>query len=140
MRLRGVMFASFGEPIEGDWRDRCRRALLAGLAERTLVAYVVDAPDGEGLASGAVAVLERRLPSPTRRGDVWHLSSMATDPRWRRRGLARAVVLGLLGWCAEHGAARVTLAAASDAEPLYRSLGFTDPHNPQLTWSAPTVS
>ncbi|WP_344743043.1 hypothetical protein [Streptosporangium vulgare] len=41
----------------------------------------------------------------------------------------------LLGWYATRTrSARVDLHATSDAEPLYRQLGFVDDGYPSLTW------
>jgi GNAT superfamily N-acetyltransferase len=134
-RLRAVMFAAMGQDEHNGWQRACEADLRVLLAGSTTAAFVVDAPDGWGLASGVVGTLDRRLPGPhrpARQSVVGHVSSMATDPRWRRRGLARTALEALLDWFAEHGAASVTLNATPEGEPLYRSLGFSRPPNPAL--------
>lgn len=52
---------------------------------------------------------------------------MSTRGRPGRRGHSRATVTALLGWLRGTGIRIVDLHATPDAEPLYRSLGFTEP-------------
>ena len=135
VRLRGVMFRSMGEPADGPWATQCHAFFTEQLDGDRLAASVVEAPDGAGLASCAVGMIDLRLPSPTRSGPMGHVSSVATDERWRRRGFARLAVSDLLGWFVERGAGRVQLSASEDGEGLYRSLGFVERRNPTLSWT-----
>ena len=66
-----------------------------------------------------------------------YVQSMATDPRWRRRGYAQAVVKALLDRFAAAGVRQVGLHASAAGVPLYRSCGFRDPRYPELVWRAP---
>ena len=136
-RLRAVMLASVDGRdlrLDEEWAEQCRADLRSHLADGTqLVAMVVDAPDGSGLASAGVGVVDVRLPAPGRvSGRVGHISSMCTDERWRRRGYARAVLDALVDWLREQGCARVELSASDDGAPLYRERGFEPPPNPSL--------
>lgn len=47
-----------------------------------------------------------------------------TDPAYRRRGLARALMQTMIDWCRREGFARVTLHASDEGRHLYESLGF----------------
>jgi ribosomal protein S18 acetylase RimI-like enzyme len=47
-----------------------------------------------------------------------------TDPRWRRRGIARSLVQDVMGRCQKRGLQVFGLAATDDSADLYRSLGF----------------
>lgn len=134
VRLRGVMFASMGEPHDGPWVHECHRFFAEHLDAGRLAASVVEAPDGSGLAACAVGMIDLRLPSPTRQGPMGHISSVATDERWRRRGFARTAVSDLLEWFVEQGAGRVQLSASREGESLYRSLGFSERRQPTLSW------
>jgi GNAT superfamily N-acetyltransferase len=139
-RLRAVMFAAMGQGDDESWRPACEDDLRLLLSGDAVAAFVVDAPDGSGLACGVVGTLDRRLPGcgRTRRHSVvGHVSSMATDPRWRRRGLARTALEALLDWFADRGAASVTLNATAEGEPLYRSLGFSRQTHPALRLALP---
>jgi GNAT superfamily N-acetyltransferase len=159
-RLREVMFASFGPaPDRTLWWDAAVKELEDALADPggPLQAFVVDADGGGGvsslardaitaglsgaggeLASCAVGVIDRRLPSAYNPiGLSGYVLSVATDPRYRRRGYARAVVQATLEWFESRGILRVELHASTDAEAMYRSMGFLEPHGLALTrWSA----
>jgi GNAT superfamily N-acetyltransferase len=139
-RLRAVMLASLAAPDPGalrldeEWADLCRAELAAQLATgQTLVAMVVDAPDGAGLAAAGVGVIDLRLPAPGRLStSVGHISSMCTDPQWRRRGYGAAVLDAIVVWLRERGCSRVELAASDDGLPLYQANGFVEAPNPSL--------
>jgi GNAT superfamily N-acetyltransferase len=124
MRLRGVMMA-VTEP--GAWVAAgvpILERLLNDPAE-TLAAFVVDRPDGPGLAACVVGAVDQRLPGPRDpsglRGYVYNV---ATDPAYRRRGFSRACMTALLDWYAQRGITAVDLRASVDGEPLYAALGF----------------
>lgn len=47
-----------------------------------------------------------------------------TYPEYRRRGIARRLMLTMIAWCEGEGFARVALHASDDGRHLYESLGF----------------
>lgn len=60
-------------------------------------------------------------------GDVVDLDRIAVAPAWRRRGLARALVLGGVDWARRRGTTRLLLEVHHGNAPaiaLYRSHGF----------------
>ncbi len=126
VRLRAVMFESLGiDTTHPDWKAACRAHLEARLEDGNLVGAVVDQPRGPGLVASALAELSTRIPGPSRpTGSSAYLSSVSTDPAWRRRGMARAAVFLLLDELRRRGVRRVELHATPDGEPLYRSFGF----------------
>lgn len=71
-----------------------------------------------------------RLPD----GRLGYVTSVFTDPAYRRRGYSRAIMQGLLRWFRERDVGRVDLHASVDGEPLYRALGFEDHPDPSLSW------
>ena len=77
------------------------------------------------VVAGAGAVLLEWGPV---RGDTGairtRLVNVYTEPAWRRRGLARALVGGLLDTLRARGVGTVTLAATPLSQPLYDTLGF----------------
>src|SRR5690349_11747375 len=98
-RLRALMLDSVGATVDDAWRAECTAAFEQGLADGTYVAFVVDAPDGTGLAACGVASVSQRLPSMTNRsGRVGYIHSMSTDPSHRRAGHARAVFDAVMAW------------------------------------------
>lgn len=140
VRLRGLLFTALGEsfgppPVADahrDWREACADALRERLADERARLLVVD---GDGrLACCGVGVIDQRLPTPYNPGGlVGHVFGVVTDPAYRRRGYARAVMTGLLRWFDANGLWRVDLYAAPHAQALYRSLGFDDHPDPVLS-------
>lgn len=129
------MYSSMGLDASDDtWRESATKLLAEQLGGNEVVVFVVDDPAQSGglVACGAAAVIQR-LPGPTTPTGRWgYVQYMATEPRYRRRGLARAVVEAILEWLEARGVRNVELHATPDGEPLYRSLGFTDPFSPEL--------
>ncbi|GGU91685.1 N-acetyltransferase [Streptomyces albospinus] len=132
VRLRRLMFLAMnGHDETGSWEadaEAIARRQLAG-PHAPLGAFVVDG-DGAGaphLAACAVGRIEERLPAPGHpSGRFGFVFNVCTDPRYRGRGHARTTTEALLAWFADRGVSRVDLHATDDAEPLYRSLGFTE--------------
>lgn len=125
-RLRAVMLSAMGQVPPPQWWAACPAAFRRRLADTRFAAFVVDAPDG-GLAAAGCGWVEERLPGVRHLdGLVGIVASVATDPAWRRRGLARAVCGALLEWFDAQGVERVELMASTDGDGLYRGLGFVD--------------
>ena len=101
-------------------RDGERAAVFDAVLERidAPAAFVAVRREGR-IVSGAYAVVF----------DGWLcLEAVATDPAWRGRGLAAAVVSALTGWGSRQGARAHALQVNADNAPalkLYRRLGFT---------------
>ena len=139
-RLRALMFASMGTPVEQpDWEQASTEAFARRLATPGFRAYVVDGPDG--LVAGGAGWVDEYLPSPRqldgRRG---HIASMSTAPAHRRQGHARAVLGALMAWFAEQGVVRVDLRATADGLPLYEAFGFRVLGGATMAWTAPGTS
>ncbi|MGW2632186.1 GNAT family N-acetyltransferase [Streptomyces chattanoogensis] len=136
VRLRRLMFLAMnGRDEPGSWErdaEAVARRQLAG-PDAPLAGFVVDG-EGDGaphLAACAVGRIEERLPAPGHpSGRFAFVFNVCTDPRYRGRGYARATTEALLDRFAERGVTRVDLHATDEAEPLYRSLGFTEHATP----------
>jgi GNAT superfamily N-acetyltransferase len=134
IRLRAVMLRSMS-PADwnDDWRPHARRALVERLPTESMAAFVVDRPDGAGLASCAIGVIEERLGGPANPfGRSGYVFSVATDPSLRRRGYSRLCMSALLDWFWSTGIRKVDLRASTEGEPLYRSLGFVRTDEPAM--------
>src|SRR2546423_15086408 len=86
-RLRRLMFKSMGVDCDArPWEEACVAFFEQRLGSDDVVAMVVDAPDGSGLAACGVIELARQIPSPRApRGTNGYISTISTDPRWRRQ-------------------------------------------------------
>lgn len=117
-------------PWERDAERMARRHLTPGLpGGDRLGAFVVDGdrPGEPHLAACAVGSVEERLPAPMHpAGRFGFIFNVCTDERYRGRGYARATTEALLEWFTERGVTRVDLHASTDAERLYRSMGFSE--------------
>ncbi|NUR85893.1 MAG: GNAT family N-acetyltransferase [Nonomuraea sp.] len=139
VRLRALLFDDLGDDFfhpagsGGDWREALAGVFERKLAEPDCRILVVDGENG--LAACGIGTIEQWFPGPhSRNGRIGHVIGMVTDPRHRRRGHGRAIMLGLLDWFRDRDAVRVDLTASREGEPLYRQLGFADHPDPLLCW------
>ncbi len=141
VRLREVMLDGMGLGGDPTWRPAVEAQLRSGLVDGRYFAAVVDDPSGGGpggaLVGGGVGMVWERLAGPGDEGRLGYVQSMATNPAWRSRGVARAVMTLLLVGFGERGVRKVGLHYTAAGEPLYRSLGFVEPRQPELRWFAP---
>jgi ribosomal protein S18 acetylase RimI-like enzyme len=88
------------------------------------LAWLAIAPDGS-IAAGAGLWLMDWLPhmigSSSRRGNI---VNVYTDPKFRRRGLARRLMEEAVQRCRENGVDVVILHASPEGRELYESMGF----------------
>ncbi|MBW4041595.1 MAG: GNAT family N-acetyltransferase [Acidobacteria bacterium] len=131
--LRAAMFAAMGQEVDDPaWRAAARAWFEVQLAGDGVLVAVVDLP-GFGPVSSAMAVLERRAPSPTNPdGLAAHLSQVSTLREHRRRGHAGACVTALLAALDARGIVRTDLFATADGEALYLEQGFRPSPYPAL--------
>jgi len=135
--LRELMLSDMGMLAAGGdpgWRDKAQAWFARRLDdEDDFAAFVIEDPD-LGVVSCAAGVCDRHAPGPGNPGGVQgHVFNMSTDPRFRRRGYARACLDALLAWFRDETEAKViNLNATSDGTALYRELGFTEPRYPAL--------
>jgi GNAT superfamily N-acetyltransferase len=134
-RHRAGMFRDMGE-LPDELQDTLVQASTAYFAraipEGSYVAWVAHKPDAPAeIVGGAGLQLRELLPRPHRartrlmRGPQALILNVFTERRWRRRGVAEALMRELLKWCRENGVESVVLHASQEGRPLYEKLGFT---------------
>ena len=90
-----------------------------------LMGWVIEADEPGELASSALLNIWRRLARPGIAGDdSAYVQWVSTDPRYQRRGYARALMVALMDDCDERGIEVVELHASPYGEQLYVDLGF----------------
>lgn len=143
VRLRRLMFEAMGlDTRDGSWERVAVEVIGRDLRADRLVAAVVDAPDGSGaLAAGGIAQFAAHIPGPTNPAATRaYLSSMSTDPRWRRRGYGTRVLELLMDLCRARRAGVVELHATDAGRILYERAGFVPrPGAPEMRWADPRV-
>ena len=60
-----------------------------------------------------------------------------TEPRYRKRGLARRLMATVMDWCREQGLRTLILHASDEARPLYQSLGFRPTNEMSIKLAVP---
>ena len=136
VRMARLMYASMGIDASGRlWQEVATESARRRLATGKMAAWVIDSDEpGRVVAAGAVTIAER-LPGPRNpSGRTGYIQWMYTEATHRRRGLAGQIMGALMAWLAEHEVNVVELHATEVGEPLYRSIGFTDPPNRQLVF------
>jgi ribosomal protein S18 acetylase RimI-like enzyme len=132
-RLRRVMLNTFREVHDDAWEYLCKDTFELAMADQDgpMQAFVVDAGDAPGkLAACSVGVIQQRLPSPDNHaGLAGYILNVSTDPDFRRRGYAKAVVEATLEWMDGCGVAKTELLSSEYGNALYRDLGFAAPNH-----------
>jgi GNAT superfamily N-acetyltransferase len=114
------------------WPEERGAALLAvmpGFLERAIGAgtyrgWLLVTPDGAVVAGAGVQVRELIPRLEVLAGPEALVVNVFVEPSYRRRGLARRLMVAILDWCREEGIGRVALHPTDAARPLYESLGF----------------
>ena len=128
-----LMFAAMGLDVDGSWQAEGAAVLRRLFASGEAYAPVAVDPLTGTIVAGGVVTIAQRLPSPPNPSGLQaYIQWVATAPAYRRRGLAREVLLGLLLWCKGRGLRGADLHATADGEALYRALGFDDTPSPFL--------
>ncbi len=86
--------------------------------------YIAVNSDGKAIAGAGIVIsdwpslLGQRLPKRAMILNVY------VEPPYRRRGIARALMLTMIAWCRENGFVNVALHASDEGRKLYEQLGF----------------
>jgi GNAT superfamily N-acetyltransferase len=141
-RHRVAMFRDMGqvptEDLGSQLLDASTHALAALLREGSYVGYLAVGSD-QDVIGGAGVHVRPQLPRISSDGTyvatrlVPLLVNVYTEPQWRRRGIARELVVTLMRWAAKKGADQMVLHASDAGRPLYAALGFSATN--EMRWS-----
>lgn len=113
--------------------EAARREISAEIERGAHIAFLAEA-DGAVVAC-AILIWWTMLPTLTelsrKRG---YVSSVYTDPAWRRLGVARRLMEQLLAQAQEIGVQRLILWASTMGRPLYLDQGFVPSHALELNF------
>jgi GNAT superfamily N-acetyltransferase len=134
MRHRRGMFSDMGfcDSTALDAMEATSSPFIkAGLQEGSYRAWLAEAK-GIVVAGGSLLIVGHPSaphdPSPRR---AWILN-MYTEPEYRRRGFAKAIIETIIDWCRIQGFASVFLHASDAGRHLYEVLGFTPTNEMRL--------
>lgn len=126
LRHRRAMFEAMGE--SSAYLDRTERASFEyfreALTAGTYQAWVCETPEGEVIGGGGIAITEWPGFPGEGRGQRATILNMYTEPKSRRRGIARGLMETMIAWCRAEGFGSVSLHASRFGRPLYEALGF----------------
>jgi len=139
---RVAMFRDMGQvptdELGSQLSSASTSALTALLSEGSYVGYLAVGANQE-VIGGAGVHIRPQLPRISRDGTyvatrpVPLLVNVYTEPQWRRRGIARELVVVLMRWAAEQGVDQMVLHASDAGRALYVSLGFAATN--EMRWS-----
>jgi GNAT superfamily N-acetyltransferase len=111
----------------------CRSYLATALNDGGYRSWIAENSSGQVIAGGAIVI----SPWPGNPSDQRPLRAMIlnmyTEPGYRRKGIARALMATMISWCREQGFQTVALHASDEGRPLYESLGFKPTNEMRLS-------
>lgn len=132
-RHRVNMFSDMGqvpsERLASELLAASTAAIHAALDEGTYMGWLATSADGT-VIGGAGVHIKPQLPRITADGlrvatdSVPLVVNVYTEPQWRGRGVARALMRIVMQWATQSGHDRVVLHASDQGRELYKSLGF----------------
>ena len=139
---RVAMFSDMGnvptDQLASTLLELSTSALVAELGQESYVGWLALNGTNQVVAGAGVHV-KPQLPRISDDGTSVVTASLPlvvnvyTEPAWRHRGIARALMATLMQWATTQGFDRVVLHASDAGRPLYVSLGFV-PTN-EMRWS-----
>lgn len=142
-RHRVAMFRDMGhvptDELGAQLLTASTSAIATLLREGTYIGYLALGAD-QHVIGGAGVHVRPQLPRISSDGTyvatrpVPLMVNVYTEPRWRRRGVARELVVTLMRWAAEQGIDQMVLHASDAGRALYASLGFAATN--EMRWSA----
>jgi GNAT superfamily N-acetyltransferase len=146
-RHRVEMFRDMGdvptEELARDLLEKSTSALAVLLADGSYVGwFAIDA--GGSVIAGAGVHIKLQLPrishdhNRVEDSPVPLAVNVYTEPQWRGKGIARALMRELMRCASEQGMDRVVLHASDAGRPLYESLGFHSTN--EMRWFVPRSS
>ena len=109
-----------------DLRPALRDYYARHLVDDTFIAWLAFA-GGRMVATSGISIVEKPPYYGCPTGRIGLVSSMYTDPAWRRQGIARDLLLRVLEEARTHGCGTAQITASDAGVPLYQSVGFA--HN-----------
>ena len=117
-------------PVEpaAEHRARIDAYLRSHVPDGRFRVWVADG-GGHVVGMAGLVVIDRPPHPRSRRAPEAMVFNVMTDPAWRRRGVATAMLEAVIADGRALGCRRLVLRTSDDGMRLYAGLGFTDPGN-----------
>ena len=117
-------------PVEpaAEHRARIDAYLRSHVPDGGFRVWVADG-GGHVVGMAGLVVIDRPPHPRSRRAPEAMVFNVMTDPAWRRRGVATAMLEAVIADGRALGCRRLVLRTSDDGMRLYAGLGFTDPGN-----------
>jgi GNAT superfamily N-acetyltransferase len=141
-RHRAEMFRDMGELADDAYRSlvEATQQLVSRMIPAGEYVAWLAAPAGRAeVVAGAGVQLRTLLPRPIvgragiRQGPEAIVLNVYTEPAWRRKGAARALMEQVIRWARERRVGRLVLHASAGGRPLYEQLGFESTNEMRFT-------
>jgi GNAT superfamily N-acetyltransferase len=136
MRHRRGMFIDIGccdNDALDAMEDTSAPFIKAGLEKGSFRAWLADVNGNVVAVGGLVIVDHPSAPNDPRPQRAWILN-MYTEPQYRHRGYAKAIIEAIIAWCRVQGFISVSLHASDAGRHLYEVLGFTPTNEMRLVF------
>jgi len=124
---RVAMFEEMGfreAAVLGQVEAASRKYFAEALWAQTYLGWIAEDSGGQVVGGGGIVVAAwPGFPGENQTKRAWILN-MYTEPRVRRRGVARELMKAMTEWCRSEGYGSVSLHASEVGRPLYESMGF----------------
>jgi GNAT superfamily N-acetyltransferase len=132
-RHRTGMFADMGVEYDVERLDAAfRRWLSTSMPAGVYRAWLVDAGHGALVAGGGITIIPWPPGPQYPGGRIAFVYNVYTEPGWRNRGLARAVMEAIHDWCRQADISSVALNASQFGRPMYESMGYQVSPSPTM--------
>ena len=141
-RHRAAMFRDMGrldDDLYASLVEATRQLLTRMIPAGEYVAWLAAPAGGVEVVAGAGVQLRTLLPRPMegrraiRQGPEAIVLNVYTEPAWRRKGAARALMDHVIRWAREQRVGRLVLHASAEGRPLYQELGFEPTNEMRFT-------
>lgn len=116
----GFVDASVLGQVEAVSRQYFTEALRVG----TYLGWIAEDSDGQVVGGGGIVVADWPGCPGENHAKRTLILNMYTEPRARRRGVAKRLMEAMIEWCRREGYGSVSLHASTAGRPLYESMGF----------------
>jgi GNAT superfamily N-acetyltransferase len=115
------------DAMDVTYASYARACLIDGRMQAWIIA------DGDQPAASGAILYTDWLPRPDGKQSVLaYVHSVYTEPDYRRRGLARRILVAIMAECRARGLPRLSLHASDQGRGLYEQLGFVPTNEMRL--------